>query len=78
MGQAALIDGAREIQAMLHEMDAGAGRRVKDRPRKDILQSVSAECSEDLMSVQGKLEVTVVRASNLPKMDLFRKCDPYW
>ena len=44
---------------------------------KIIVQVASGTFDRELSLADGTLQVTVVRATNLPKMDLFRKCDPY-
>ena len=44
---------------------------------KIIVQVASGTFDRELSLADGTFQVTVVRATNLPKMDLFRKCDPY-
>jgi len=37
----------------------------------------SMQAAEDVSKAVGRLRVTVIRASKLPKMDIIRDCDAY-
>ena len=79
MGQAKLLDEARQIVDMVKNVYGTAATTSKlGQARQSIFNTVPGTIADDWSSPLGKLEVTVVRASKLPKMDIFRKSDPYW
>jgi hypothetical protein len=79
MGQAKLLDEARQIVDMVKNVYGTAATTSKlGQARQSIFNTVPGTIADDWSSPLGKLEVTVVRASKLPKMDFFRKSDPYW
>jgi len=78
MGQAKLLDEARQIVDIVKSVyGTAATTSTLAKARQSIFNTVSGKLAVD-WAPEGKLEVTVVRASKLPKMDVFRHCDPYW